>query len=162
MSTIKGYYQSPLGLLKIEASEIALVSVSFLHEETISMANGQEGSAIVENTKAQLTEYFEGKRKQFDLPLEYSGTEFQLKVWEALTRIPFGKTMSYGQLAHLLGAKELVRAVGNANRKNPIGIIVPCHRIIGSQGSLVGYAGGLWRKQWLLEHEGSQQLLPWQ
>jgi methylated-DNA-[protein]-cysteine S-methyltransferase len=153
-----GYYQSPLGMLKIEANENALLAVQFLEEEVVTTLE-LNGSGIIKETIQQLTEYFEDKRKQFDLPLEFVGTEFQQKVWNELTKIPFGQTLSYGQLADRLGSKQLVRAVGNANGKNPIGIIVPCHRVIGNQGDLVGYAGGLWRKQWLLEHESSQQFL---
>ena len=161
MATNSGYYLSPLGMLKIVANESALLAVQFLTEEVVTTDLESSESAITKNTIQQLTEYFEDKRKQFDLPLEFEGTEFQQKVWNELTKIPFGQTLSYGQLADRLGSKQLVRAVGNANGKNPIGIIVPCHRVIGNQGDLVGYAGGLWRKQWLLEHEGSQKLLPW-
>jgi len=162
MAKYTGYYQCPLGLLKIEANETALLSVQFLSEEVMSSSIPEASeSAIILETIKQLEEYFEGRREQFDLPLEFVGTEFQQKVWKELTKIPFGKTTSYGRLADNLGSRQLVRAVGNANGKNPIGIIVPCHRVIGNSGDLVGYAGGLWRKQWLLEHEGSQKLLPW-
>ena len=161
MPKYTGYCQCPLGMLEIGANDNALVSVQFLSEEVVTGITETNESAIIVETMRQLTEYFEGTRKQFDLSLEFSGTEFQQKVWRELTKIPFGQTMSYGQLADLLGSKQLVRAVGSANGKNPIGIIVPCHRVIGNQGDLVGYAGGLWRKQWLLEHEGSQKLLPW-
>ena len=161
MPKYTGYYQSPLGLLKIEASETALISVQFLSEEVVTRVTEINESTIITETIRQLTEYFEDNRKQFDLPMEFIGTDFQQKVWKELVKIPFGQTMSYGRLADLLGSKKLVRAVGNANGKNPIGIIVPCHRVIGNKGNLVGYAGGLWRKQWLLEHEGSQKLLAW-
>jgi methylated-DNA-[protein]-cysteine S-methyltransferase len=160
MTKYTGYYQSPLGMLEIKANSDALVSVQFLSEEVVSTI-GEIMSPLVEETIRQLTAYFEGTLKQFDLPLEFIGTEFQQKVWKELTKISFGQTVSYGRLADLLGSRQLVRAVGSANGKNPIGIIVPCHRVIGNQGDLVGYAGGLWRKQWLLEHEGSQELLPW-
>ncbi len=160
MAKYTGYYQSPLGMLEIKANSDALVSVQFLSEEVVRTI-GEIMSPLVEETIRQLRAYFEGTLKQFDLPLEFIGTEFQQKVWKELTKISFGQTVSYGRLADLLGSRQLVRAVGSANGKNPIGIIVPCHRVIGNQGDLVGYAGGLWRKQWLLEHEGSQKLLPW-
>ena len=157
----KGYYTSPLGILEICATGSFLIAVKFLAEEVVCNVGEIEGSALIDMAMQQLTEYFEDRRKQFDLPLAFEGTEFQQKVWKELTKIPFGQTLSYGRLAELLGSKQLVRAVGTANGRNPIGIIVPCHRVIGVQGDLVGYAGGLWRKQWLLEHEGSQKLLPW-
>jgi len=101
----------------------------------------------------QLQEYFDGERQQFDLNLNPEGTAFQKKVWEALQHIPYGKTMTYLGLSQRLGDVKAIRAVANANGKNPLWIIVPCHRVIGSDGSLTGYAGGLHRKQWLLEHE---------
>ena len=101
----------------------------------------------------QLNEYFEGKRTQFDLQLNPEGTDFQKKVWNLLQTIPYGKTMSYLQLSQQLGDVKAIRAVANANGRNPIWIIIPCHRVIGSNGSLTGYAGGLQRKQWLLDHE---------
>jgi methylated-DNA-[protein]-cysteine S-methyltransferase len=102
----------------------------------------------------QLSEYFSGRRRQFDLPLRLIGTEFQMRVWQQLTAIPFGETWSYGQLAKRLENPSACRAVGLANGKNPIAIIVPCHRVIGADGSLTGFGGGLPRKQWLLAHEG--------
>ena len=101
----------------------------------------------------QLDAYFAGEREDFDLPMALHGTDFQRRVWDELTRIPYGETISYSQLALRLGDPKLVRAVGLANGRNPISIIVPCHRVIGADGSLVGYGGGLERKQWLLEHE---------
>jgi O-6-methylguanine DNA methyltransferase len=157
MSLYSGYYQSPLGLIQIEASEEALTAVKFLPEEAVSETADTVSLGLVNETIKQLTEYFDNKRRQFDLPLGFEGTDFQQSVWKELTRIPFGQTMSYARLADLLGSKKLVRAVGNANGRNPIAIIVPCHRVIGNSGDLVGYAGGLWRKQWLLEHEGGQK-----
>ena len=101
----------------------------------------------------QIQDYFEGKRTQFNFKLNPKGTEFQQKVWQELLNIPFGKTMSYQELSIKLGDIKAIRAVANANGKNPLWIVVPCHRVIGSDGSLTGYAGGLWRKKWLLEHE---------
>ena len=160
MSAITGYYACPLGLLEIEAEKDALASIKFLSDDFPNKPDQDGHSDIIAETIKQLTQYFASERKQFDIPIQVSGTEFQLQVWNVLRNIPFGQTISYTQLADRLGSRDLVRAVGNANGKNPISIIVPCHRVIGAQGDLVGYAGGLWRKQWLLEHEGSQQLLP--
>jgi methylated-DNA-[protein]-cysteine S-methyltransferase len=105
----------------------------------------------------QLQEYFAGTRKTFDFKLNPSGTEFQQKVWQELLNIPYGKTTSYLGLSKKLGDVKAIRAVASANGKNPLWIVVPCHRVIGSDGSLTGYAGGLWRKQWLLEHESGQK-----
>jgi len=102
---------------------------------------------------AQIDAYFAGEREDFDLELAPSGTDFQLRVWDELVKIPYGETISYSELAHRLGDPKLVRAVGLANGRNPISIIIPCHRVIGADGSLVGYGGGLERKKWLLEHE---------
>jgi len=101
-----------------------------------------------------LREYFEGRRRSFEVPLDLRGTPFQLRVWELLQRIPFGETRTYLDLALALGDPKAVRAVGAANGQNPVPIIVPCHRVIGQDGQLVGYGGGLWRKEWLLAHEG--------
>ena len=101
----------------------------------------------------QLNEYFTGNRKTFNLKLNPQGTEFQKKVWEALQNVPYGKTITYLEQSKVLGNVKAIRAVAGANGKNPISIVIPCHRIIGSDGSLTGYAGGLWRKKWLLEHE---------
>ena len=101
----------------------------------------------------QLQDYFDGKRTTFTFPLNPSGTDFQKKVWDELLHIPFGKTCSYLDLSKKLGDVKAIRAVASANGKNPLWIVVPCHRVIGTDGSLTGYAGGLWRKKWLLEHE---------
>ena len=107
--------------------------------------------------RAQLDEYFAGRRTRFDLPIAFHGTDFQRTVWTALREIPFGETVSYGELAELVGRPSAARAVGLANGKNPVGIIVPCHRVIGASGSLTGYGGGLENKQWLLDLERRQQ-----
>ncbi|MBN1937224.1 MAG: methylated-DNA--[protein]-cysteine S-methyltransferase [Anaerolineae bacterium] len=109
---------------------------------------------VIEMALVQLDEYFSGVRRVFDLPLGLHGTEFQQRVWRQLLEIPYGQTASYAEVARALGNPQAVRAVGLANGKNPISIIVPCHRVIGSDGNLVGYGGGLWRKEWLLKHEG--------
>ena len=105
----------------------------------------------------QLTEYFKGRRQKFSIPLVLEGTDFQKAVWRQLQKIPFGQTASYGDVARAVGSPRAFRAVGNANNKNPIPLIIPCHRVIGSDGKLVGFGGGIWRKEWLLEHEQSQR-----
>ena len=114
-----------------------------------------ETRGLLDRVEAQLIEYFAGKRTTFDLPLEPSGTDFQLSVWELLRGIPYGVTTSYGELARRLGDPKATRAVGAANGANPIPIIVPCHRVVGSKGELTGFGGGIERKRWLLEHEGA-------
>ena len=142
--------KSPLGFTKITGDEEGISALSILNsEETITDIIPVE----LEDCVHQLNEYFEGKRTQFDLQLNPEGTDFQKKVWNLLQTIPYGKTMSYLQLSQQLGDVKAIRAVANANGRNPIWIIIPCHRVIGSNGSLTGYAGGLQRKQWLLEHE---------
>jgi methylated-DNA-[protein]-cysteine S-methyltransferase len=103
----------------------------------------------------QLDEYFKGKRKKFSVPLLLDGTDFQKAVWRQLQRIPCGQTASYGDVARAIGSPQAFRAVGNANNKNPIPLIIPCHRVIGSDGKLVGFGSGIWRKEWLLDHEKS-------
>jgi methylated-DNA-[protein]-cysteine S-methyltransferase len=151
-------FKSPLGFVKIEGNEDGIASVSVLNSE-------EKESEIIPNELKdcmfQLNEYFEGSRTFFDLKLNPSGTPFQKQVWNELQNIPYGKTISYLELSKKLGDVKAIRAVANANGKNPIWIIVPCHRVIGTDGSLIGYAGGLHRKQWLLEHESpnKQQLL---
>ena len=141
---------SPLGFTKITGDDDGIVSVTVLNsEEKITDIIPLE----LEDCVFQLQEYFDGKRKAFDIKLNPEGTDFQKKVWNELLEIPFGKTIAYLELSKKLGDIKAIRAVANANGKNPIWIIIPCHRVIGSDGSLTGYAGGLSRKQWLLEHE---------
>jgi methylated-DNA-[protein]-cysteine S-methyltransferase len=143
------FINSPLGITKIAGDENGISVISILSEGAIS-------DAIPENLKeavTQLQDYFEGKRTHFTFKLNPSGTEFQQKVWRELLRIPYGKTCSYLDLSKKLGDVKAIRAVASANGKNPLWIVVPCHRVIGTDGSLTGYAGGLWRKKWLLEHE---------
>jgi methylated-DNA-[protein]-cysteine S-methyltransferase len=145
----KTYYLAPIGLLEICGSEKGIAAVTFV----ANVDNVIENPPCLRDCVTQLHEYFERKRKTFDLLLDLEGTEFQKKVWNELLKIPYGKTKSYNDVAIKLGDKEAVRAVGNANGRNPVSIIVPCHRVIGSDGKLVGYAGGLWRKKWLLGFE---------
>lgn len=142
--------KSPLGFTKIVGDDDGIASVTVLNsEEKITDIIPIE----LEDCVIQLNEYFEGTRKQFDLKLNPEGAGFQKKVWNTLEQIPYGKTCSYLELSKQLGDVKAIRAVANANGKNPLWIIVPCHRVIGSDGSLTGYAGGIHRKKWLLEHE---------
>ena len=144
------YIKTPLGIARLEGDENGLASISVLDgDEKLSDLIPEE----LEDTVYQLQEYFEGTRTQFSLQLNPEGTDFQKRVWEELQHIPYGKTISYLELAKKLGDVKAIRAVAAANGKNPLWIVVPCHRVIGSDGSLTGYAGGLHRKQWLLEHE---------
>jgi methylated-DNA-[protein]-cysteine S-methyltransferase len=151
------YYDSPLGILRITAGEDAITEVHFLHpvKDETQKTDGETtpSSAILKKCIQQLDKYFAGDTSSFELALSQKGTLFQKKVWDALCDIPFGKTVSYLELSKRLGDTKAIRAVGTANGRNNIAIIVPCHRVIGSNGSLVGYAGELWRKKWLLEHE---------
>lgn len=145
------YLQTPCGVLAINANQIGVTSVIFVeHTDQQTHANQHTDMA-----KAQLTEYLQGKRTRFNLSLAAQGTEFQMRVWQALQSIDFAATASYLDIANAVGNPKACRAVGAANGRNPISIIVPCHRIIGNNGKLTGYAGGLNRKQWLLEHEKS-------
>ena len=157
--TFIGFIKSPIGIVEIKAIDNALVQVKILSDNYLINVTELKDSFIIEETKKQLQEYFNGKRKVFDLELAPIGTDFQQKVWKEVLQIPFGDTKTYGQLAENIGAKELSRAVGNANGKNPLWIIVPCHRVIGSNNNLVGYAGGIWRKKWLLDLETNQSKL---
>ncbi|TVQ75015.1 MAG: methylated-DNA--[protein]-cysteine S-methyltransferase [Phycisphaeraceae bacterium] len=149
--------ETPLGALVLTASEDGLRSVCF--EDTVeeTSAKDEESAGIVDAAAMQLIEYFAGKRTHFDIPLNPPGTPFQQRVWELLRTIPFGETRSYAWLADRLALPGGSRAVGAANRANPIAIVIPCHRVIRSDGDLCGYAGGIRRKKWLLEHEGAQQ-----
>lgn len=141
---------TPLGYTKIEGDHLGVSKISILNSE-VSISKAIPKS--LEECSRQLQEYFEGNRKEFHLNLNPAGTTFQKKVWTELQKVPYGKTKSYLELSRNLGDEKAIRAVANANGKNPLWIVVPCHRIIGSDGSLTGYAGGLHRKQWLLEHE---------
>ncbi len=146
------YLTSPIGLLEIKGTETAISAVSFVEEEKES---SKDLPAIILQCKNELEEYFSGTRKEFTVKVEPIGTPFRQKVWKELLKIKFGNTTSYLHISRQLGDENAIRAVGSANGKNPIAIILPCHRVIGENGKLVGYAGGLWRKQWLLEHEGN-------
>ena len=151
------FVQSPVGQLKLIAHEKALVAVLWEtdHPNRVLLGEMQqdESHPILKTTHAQLKEYFEGKRLTFDLPLEFYGTDFQKRVWNQLLQIPYGETRSYLDIANAIGQPKAVRAVGAANGKNPISIIAPCHRVIGKNGKLVGFAGGIESKAYLLELE---------
>lgn len=143
------YLHTPIGLLEIAAQKAYLKHILFVED-----AQQDESDApVLQDAKRQLTEYFAGNRRVFDLPLSPQGTAFQNKVWQALLTINYGQTCSYVDIAKTLGDKNAVRAVGAANGKNPLSIVVPCHRVIGKNGKLTGYAGGLSRKAWLLDLE---------
>lgn len=144
------YINSPLGVAKIIGDVNGINSVSILNSNEKISNNIPE---VLEDCVLQLNEYFNGNRKQFSLKLNPIGTAFQQRVWKTLQTIPYGKTISYLELSKQLGDIKAIRAVASANGKNPLWIIIPCHRVIGSDGSLTGYAGGINRKQWLLEHE---------
>jgi len=148
------YIDTPLGHAKISGNENGLTSVSIL--DTQEQLSDTIPEPLLDGV-IQLKAYFNETRKTFDLKLNPEGTAFQKKVWRALETIPFGKTMSYLQLSKQLGDIKAIRAVASANSKNPLCIIIPCHRVIGSDGSLTGYAGGLHRKQWLLNHESEHK-----
>ena len=141
---------SPLGFVLIEGNEDGISKISVISDETIL---SESIPKLFTNVVSQLKEYFEGNRTDFQFKMNPKGTDFQMKVWDELLKIPFGKTVSYQEVNNNLGDPKAIRAVANANGKNPLWIVVPCHRVIGSDGSLTGYAGGLWRKKWLLDHE---------
>ena len=143
------FIKTPLGTAKIVGDENGISVISILEEGEISDNIPNE----LQESVTQLQDYFDGKRNEFDFKINPLGTKFQQKVWQELLNIPFGKTISYLDLSKKLGDVKAIRAVASANGKNPLWIVVPCHRVIGTDGSLTGYAGGLWRKKWLLEHE---------
>jgi len=142
--------KTPLGFAKLEGDENGVSSLTVLNNDVATTSTIPE---VLADAVSQLNEYFKGERKTFSLKLNPEGTDFQKRVWGALLTIPFGKTTSYLQLSKDLGDVKAIRAVASANGRNPLWIVVPCHRVIGTDGSLTGYAGGLQRKQWLLEHE---------
>jgi methylated-DNA-[protein]-cysteine S-methyltransferase len=141
---------TPLGEVEISGSKYAIHAVRF---EVSSDSESRLLPPLLIRCRQELQEYFEGKRKVFSVNCEQAGTDFQKLVWKKIQQVPFGKTLTYGQLAHLAGDRKAARATGHAVAKNRIPIIIPCHRIIGCNDELTGYTGGLWRKQWLLDHE---------
>jgi methylated-DNA-[protein]-cysteine S-methyltransferase len=154
------YYHSPVGVLEIRSSGSSISDLLFvnswkgvqLNESELSFLKPK--SLVIKSCIKQLDEYFAGTRTEFSIDTLQVGTEFQQTVWKELCNIPYGRTISYHELSKRIGNVKAIRAVGTANGNNSISIIVPCHRVIGSNGDLVGYGGDLWRKKWLLEHEG--------
>jgi methylated-DNA-[protein]-cysteine S-methyltransferase len=146
----RGYYQSPIGTIEIVGTESGVTSLAFAKPKPTRLSLVP---SCLKEVLEELEQYFQGGRQEFGQKLILRGTDFQKQVWRELLRIPYGRTVSYKDVAAAIGRGRAVRAVGNANRVNNIAIIIPCHRVIGSNGKLVGYGGGLWRKKWLLEHE---------
>ncbi|PKR84786.1 methylated-DNA--[protein]-cysteine S-methyltransferase [Heyndrickxia camelliae] len=146
-------YSSPLGIIEIAGTDEAIYSILFNEQDKVVHALQEDTPEVLKECYTQLDEYFKGVRQEFNIPYIFEGTDFQKTVWNALTQIPFAKTGSYKDIAVSIGNEKAVRAVGSANGKNKLSIIVPCHRIVGSNGTLTGYAGGVWRKEWLLKHE---------
>jgi len=144
------YYKTPVGVARIIAEDGFIASISIRDEEIEVVPTDDP---LLLKTIQQLNEYFAGERKEFDLPIKQHGTLFQQEVWQQLLQIDYGTTITYGQQSRLMNNPLGIRAIASANGKNNLWIIVPCHRVIGADGSLTGYAGGLWRKKWLLEHE---------
>ncbi len=141
----QAYYTSEIGVIELTATETALKRLIFVEQAAELEPDAGSLSPLLARSLAQLDEYFKGQRREFDLPLEPDGTEFQQQVWRQLLTIPYGHTASYLDIARRLGNPKAIRAVGAANGRNPISLIIPCHRIIGRDGSLIGYGGGLWR-----------------
>lgn len=149
----EAYYKSPVGNLRIISNDSDIIKIEF----TSDFFKMKIIPVQIQNCITQLDEYFNGERKEFQVGINPAGTEFQGQVWNLLLKIPYGKTISYIEMARQFGDEKAIRAIASANGKNPIPIIIPCHRVIGNDGSLTGYAGGLLKKQWLLEHEGAIQ-----
>jgi methylated-DNA-[protein]-cysteine S-methyltransferase len=161
--TSVAYYESPIGTLEVRGGEKGVCAINFVdtpaprttHGVSAARAGVGQLPVAIAVCLTQLDEYFQGRRRTFSVKLDLGGTAFQNKVWRALRAIGFGKTASYKDIARKVGNPAATRAVGGANHRNPVSIIVPCHRVVGSDGRLTGYGGGLWRKEWLLRHEGS-------
>jgi methylated-DNA-[protein]-cysteine S-methyltransferase len=152
-------FGSVIGKIVIFASEAGITHLVFAGDkEEIVWQDRKISNKHLANCKKQLGEYFAGRRTSFDIPIDLKGTPFQISVWRTLLLIPYGSTWSYGKVASQIGRPKASRAVGGANHSNPISIIVPCHRVIGENGKLTGYGGGIWRKKWLLEHEENANL----
>jgi len=149
----KSYYRSEVGIIEVTGNEEGISSVSFIDGDKNTEYETFQVHPLLRDCMDQIDGYFRGSLKEFDVKLQIKGTEFQSRVWKELLKIPYGETASYRDIAAGVGDKKAVRAVGSANGNNRIAIIIPCHRVIGSNGKLTGYAGGLWRKEWLLKHE---------
>ncbi len=151
MEKYTGYYKSPIGFMRVIGTDESISYVDFIEDE--QDRSNERLNPMVTDCINQLDEYFCKKRKEFNIKLSLEGTEFQKSVWQALIDIPFGVTKSYKDIAVSINNEKAVRAVGGANHNNKISIIIPCHRVIGKSGKMVGYGGGVWRKEWLLKHE---------
>jgi methylated-DNA-[protein]-cysteine S-methyltransferase len=154
------FFESPIGRIAIEGGEAGVSALSFVESGKPGLDRRSQGSlpAPLAECLVQLDEYFQGRRTSFSVRLDLRGTDFQKKVWAKLAELGFGQTTTYKALAAAIGRPASTRAVGGANHRNPVSIIIPCHRVIGSDGGLTGYGGGLWRKEWLLRHEGQDGL----
>ncbi len=150
MQTYTACYRSEIGPFEVVGNQKGILMITF-NKDPLMTDRSLPGCMTA--CMRQLDEYFKGRRKKFSVPLVLIGTDFQKAVWRQLKKIPFGQTASYGDVARAIGRPRAFRAVGNANNKNPIPLIIPCHRVIGSDGKLVGFGGGIWRKRWLLDHE---------
>jgi methylated-DNA-[protein]-cysteine S-methyltransferase len=150
VAVFKALYKSPIGSLEVAGTEEGILSIEF--SEGSAVPPGPPAPCLKECLR-QLAEYFEGRRRAFSLRLDLRGTPFQKRVWDELLKVPFGRTVAYRDIAEALGNPRATRAVGGANHRNPVSIVVPCHRVVGADGSLTGYGGGLRRKAWLLAHE---------
>lgn len=154
MVTHTAYYHSPIGLIAVTGTETHITRIDFCKEDE-KIVPETPPTPLLQQCITELEEYFANRRTVFTVALQPAGTDFQKKVWDELIKIPYGKVVSYNEMAKRLGDEKVIRAAASANGKNPIGIIIPCHRVIGSNGDLVGYAGGLDKKRLLLEHEGA-------
>ena len=154
LKTETTYHKTPIGIAKIVGDFNGIQSIVVVNDDLISeKLVAEKTPQCLQECVIQLDEYFNGKRESFGLTVNPKGTAFQLKVWKSLLKIPYGKTKTYLQQSKALGDVKAIRAVAAANGKNPLWIVIPCHRVVGSDGSLTGYAGGVWRKKWLLNHE---------
>jgi len=150
MNLYTTYCKSPLGPIKIVGNPDCILSLDFVEDELLG---DTDLPFCLKACVKQIDEYFKGNRREFLLNLDPGGTKLQKLIWQQLAKIPFGEVVTYSEIAGAIGNAKACRAVGNANGKNPISIIIPCHRVIGSDGRLTGYGGGLWRKEWLINHE---------
>lgn len=146
-------YESPIGIIEITGTDEAIYSILFSERDKIVNVIDDETPKVLKHCREQLDEYFKGKLTEFTFPYIYEGTDFQKTVWNSLKTVPYAQTCSYKDIAISIGKEKAIRAVGSANGKNKLSIVIPCHRIIGANKRLTGYAGGLWRKEWLLKHE---------
>ncbi len=150
MQTCRACYRSKIGPIEVVGNQKGILTITFVDK---AFKTDRALPVCIKECLRQLDEYFKGRRKKFSVPLQLEGTPFQKAVWRQLQKIPFGQFASYGDVARAIGNPQAFRAVGNANNKNRIPLIIPCHRVIGSDGKMVGFGSGIWRKRWLLNHE---------